>query len=574
MIARLARLALFVLAAFALLLTDVPQAAACSWGAWVPPPLRELIRGADTIVLGATIELDDAARNAIFRVERYLKGSGAEHILLALRPPAEIRADAELRSVGSCGFGTPYPPPVEQPSILMLTANQDGSYSASSNIFGFHTLSEPNQKFSIPFYSFQDTAVMREFSFEELQRYIQLVVGKVPTAPQEGLPVPLVAPLMVTTESGEHYLLPVNEGAPVPIPNDELHHYIQPAGCSTPPCYAYSPNGLDQVLLLSSPPPDGLPTPITLIRLQADAVLFSPTSDAMAVWKENLLKVYALQYPRLGFGPAQTNYIMQPQLVNQLPFNQYIYHGEVAPGRAAWTPDGRMLAFTDGEGLWLWDAFTVGSIPRLLSPISNLTLPRDLPYARYFSPLGRYLAVEAGGERYTLDIINRQQLPDGIISSDDRILLAFDTSAETFLPTIYLLASARERGVVQTFNLVAMRKIEWLDNASFIFVGDYEGWMTYADNKEYFTSWRGISSTITAWPSGGATGSIYGENFAYNRWTTDLAISNELMVFIYRQTNGNLPISSVPRTEHDLAPYLDSQIVDIQWLPPLFYYEE
>jgi hypothetical protein len=556
------RLALLVLAMFALLLTDTPQAAACSGFYYVPPPFRELIRGAGTIVLGSTVELDDAGRNGIFEVQSYLKGGGAERILLALKSPNEILAGEELRSVGNCGFGPPATPAIGQPSILLLDVNQDGSYRAHSYTYGFHTQTEHEQIFPIPFYSFQDTVVMRDFTFDELQHYIQQVVGRFPTLPQATLPPPVTAPLIITTDRGENYLLPVNGGNPVLLYPDELQHYIRPAGCSAPPCYAYSPNGLDQVLLMATPPPEDLPNPITLIRLQADAVLFSPTSDAIAVWKGNLLELYALHYPRLGFGPATTNFVFGFELVNQMTINQYTSYGRIQAGRAAWTPDGRMLAFTDGEGLWLWDAFMLGSIPRLLSPSPGLIFPKDVLYARYFSPLGRYLAVETEEERYTLDIISRQRLPDGIISSDDRTLLAFDTTAETFMPVIYQLAPPREIGVIQIHALIAMRQVEWLDNDSFMFLGDYEGWVSYANDDERFMSWRGVSTTITAWPSGGSTGSIYGDAFDYDPITDSLAtIIDETRITL----NG---------TEYDFEPYIDSPIVDIQWLPPLFYYED
>lgn len=83
------RLTLLVLAAFALLLTDTPEAAACSgWG--VPPSMRQMVRQSDTIVLGET-----------FRVHAYLKGSGAEYLLIALKSPREIEASQEIRPLST-----------------------------------------------------------------------------------------------------------------------------------------------------------------------------------------------------------------------------------------------------------------------------------------------------------------------------------------------------------------------------------------------------------------------------------------------------------------------------------------
>jgi hypothetical protein len=47
-----------------------------------------------------------------------------------------------------------------------------------------------------------------------------------------------------------------------------------------------------------------------------------------------------------------------------------------------------------------------------------------------FSSLGRYVQVERGDERLTLDTISGAELPDGLVSPDDQILLAFDSQAE------------------------------------------------------------------------------------------------------------------------------------------------
>ena len=138
----------------------------------------------------------------------------------------------------------------------------------------------------------------------------------------------------------------------------------------------------------------------------------------IAVWQGSSLNLYRLNNPRVGINylTEEPDFGFYKRVILQQPI---IY-------RAAWSHDGRTLAYSDGRGLWLWDVFALQAGPRLFLP----TPPSStIPYARYWSPSGRYLALAEGADLRNYDTVLASRLPDGIVSTDDRILLAFHTDA-------------------------------------------------------------------------------------------------------------------------------------------------
>lgn len=128
----------------------------------------------------------------------------------------------------------------------------------------------------------------------------------------------------------------------------------------------------------------------------------------------------------------------------------------------AWSPDGRILAFSTQDGLWLWDALTTDSSPELLIPADDA-----VPVVRYFSPRGRYMAVTDGPRHYTLDLVSGSELPDGVISPNDRVLLAHDMVSDepSSLDVIYLAPGPRQ---VPYYPKVEYRHVQWVDDENFV----------------------------------------------------------------------------------------------------------
>ena len=98
-------------------------------------------------------------------------------------------------------------------------------------------------------------------------------------------------------------------------------------------------------------------------------------------------------------------------------------------GQAIWSKDSRWLAYSDAQGLWLWDVFT--QAPQLFLPLGDSGV---IPTARFFSESGRYLGVSIGEEHFIMDRFSELTFPDGIITPNDRTLIRRDTVNELPVP--------------------------------------------------------------------------------------------------------------------------------------------
>ena len=234
--------------------------------------------------------------------------------------------------------------------------------------------------------------------------------------------------LRISTESGTEYLLPPDGSTPIELDKnlyinlihqgyfhlgvgegyltDFIGNYInQPHPCGNDlDCYTFRPNYASLKTRLDEAGND--------VRF-----LFSPTSAALALWTDTTLEI-------------RTHHEIVAQVtLEPTPFSH--------PDYAAWSPDGRYLAYSDRQGLWLWDVFDTERQPQLLLPSANNTIP----LARHFSPLGRYLSIETEDGIVYLNLNGGENLADGILSLDESTLIAFDTQATE--PTTFTRCSVQ-----------------------------------------------------------------------------------------------------------------------------------
>lgn len=243
-----------------------------------------------------------------------------------------------------------------------------------------------------------------------------------PSAPTREVLYPMPAPILLRTTAG-YYLLAPDHSAPQPLSDDEValmrrspavwrkNDPLGVTACNVIGCTAFSPNGLDSGTLTA----DGIM--LGGLPVAGEGFMFSPFNEAIAVWNGENIDFYTFRYPRLGLEEFH-NHFLASQSTNR---------GDDWVGQAAWSRDGRLFAYTDADGLWLLDVYS--QTQRLLLP----TEPDQQPaIARYFSAGGRYLAVTLGGagERHNLDLVIGSLLPDGVISPNERFLIAYDTAAD------------------------------------------------------------------------------------------------------------------------------------------------
>ncbi|MAS36586.1 MAG: hypothetical protein CL610_21455 [Anaerolineaceae bacterium] len=511
---------------------------ACSGG--VTSTVDMLVENAEVIVYGELLNVDDAGQNAVMRADSYVAGGpGPQHIVLSLYEPARVHHSRERFSGGGCFYGvSPLLEPAQE-ILIFLTRKLDGGYQLAPRHF-----SNPDY---YPFPTDQSTVTVhvdtnptddtpaeaRDVTLDQFTALIRDAAGTGPTEPHTDATYPLLAPLLITTESGTHYLLPVDGADPVIVTDEDWLFRLRrhkPA-CWQTDCKAWSPNGIDQAALST----DGIITMTYGAPIPGEALLFSATSDAMAIWQRTpdgiQLQIHTLMYRRLN--------AMQDD--NVALFQTFDLELEqIAPESAAWSPDGRMLAFRDDRGVWLWDALNPDAEPELLTDV-----PQPI---RGFSPMGRYLVLGEGSAGYSLDLVTGEHLPPGLFSADDRLLLTYEPAFQLIQLTPYFANDNQPPVGDQVL------KAAWKDSHTYITL--------ICPDATDQTRCRVLSQGQIMIEGNG----IYpGYDFAYEAQTNMLAIVKDPQTITLQI---NRPYGVYDR---ELGDILDGPIRTVEWLPALFW---
>jgi len=533
-------------------ITDTQISYACSGGA--PLNVEGLIANSDYVVKAHVVEQDDANQNVIVQVESYLAGgSGSEFLLLNRTDPLLVDYILNGRSSGADCLGLAQKLERSVSVYLFLIRNEDGSYSRTSynNLYIFDS---PYSTLKV--YLEGDTEV--EVSEIQFVDFIAQESGDIPTAPDVSYRYPLKAPLLIHTQPTD-YILPLDWQPPVIIVEPEypfqgypIRGFRDASPCFIKGCTRISPDGLNVATIQG----DGkISFTEGYGNWDGQELLFASTSDAVVIWNNCNMNIYTTGYPRLN----QEWY--QIEFINTLAMNAENckqYHA-----LATWTPDGRQLAYSDDDGIWLWDVYTVGSQPRLLLSIesSKMLIPN------YFSPLGRYLNFSRDGVNKHLDIVSSEIIADGLISPDDRLLINYEEKHAEMgyaicsiinyecvwgsylsLSTYDAITGEIERVYVPTSIL---KKTQWINKYSFIqsaCVPDEPElcavFMQHTDPNGWSRRWFG-----------------HGFDFTYD--------SNQDIIATLKDRH-TIRIDGV---EIDTSQWFDEEIINIEWLPSLFYYD-
>lgn len=536
----------------AVLWAYVSPVLACSGGSSLT--LTRLVDEADVIVRGQLEVLDDAGQNGVMRVSAYLKGGpGPAHILLSLHPPAQIEAIQERYSGGGCFYGVSPALQTGEEIVIFLQRKVDGSFMLAPRHFS-NPMYYPFPRDHSPIRVFLNaeghvftydenrysaiTADSIPLTVGEFAAHITEVSGQQVQSPLEDRPYPLFAPLLLTTTAGSRYLLPVDGSEPLALTLEDMRTLRRyNPGCHSIDCAGFSPNGIDNAFLhlLDNNP---------VIRLtyreevQGDAFLFSSTGDALAVWviQHDLaqIQVYTLRYSRLRIQDHEA-----------IPWRSIDLHRRDewmrTTGQAAWSPDGRRLAFSDARGVWLWDVFTSDSEPELLT--DEQMIVED------WSATGRYLSAWGTDGEVIIDLMTNERLPAGALSPDDRILLTYEPEFRV------------------------LRLTPYHESANFVPVGSHVRKAIWKNSRQYIAltcpdeADRDSCRVVEGAVAGVSGGTYTGYDFDYKAVGDSLAIIQNDMMLLLR--------SSTHRTQHqyerDLSAVLDAPLVAVEWLPSLLY---
>ncbi|MEO8610921.1 MAG: hypothetical protein ABI690_23695 [Chloroflexota bacterium] len=537
-----------------LLVQPMAVVQACSGGG--NTPFEDRIKLADYVAKVRVIQTDDVGQNAFVQVERYLVGGPGPQILFLQGETASViqRARIDRNFTGEC-LASFDDLNVGDVFYAILKRSANGTYHGISEIpfyIDFFRFPKADSQVSL-YIKGVANSMLNESQFVRL---VGEISGQRSALPNLDSINPTEAPLVVTTISSADYLLPLDGRRFAPITEDLLEKvvlvgymsrnpYIEYGGrlahaisqCPDIDCIAFHPlntaflPGDDRILLNWS----------DTSQLTGQAVLLSPAADAAAVWNHDTLNIYLLRYAIPYIEPPDLEQI--PQLIGSVQLKTG--NDTVADAHhAAWSPDSRQFAYSDAAGLWLWDALGGGE-PRLLI----LAQTGFIPYARYFSPRGRYLAVTAGDRLYNLDLISGDELADGNFSSDDRLLLALTpTQSDGFY-----------RVIIQQFAPpdqysplhVIVHQAAWLTDGWFLTVQCDEPKLDSCDMLP-----MNIDDSLRYNDEGNV--------LTYPGYSFDLVGNSYAAIVDAHTINFN-------GTRLDLSATLDSDIATIRFLPSLFY---
>ena len=506
--------------------------------------MSEMASEADIIVQGKMDMVDERGQNGVMKVETvFSKSDVPQYILLDFAPSGFIYSVQDRFSGGGCFYGVP-PLDTEQTIFTFLKKMPNGAYRRSLSNSVYYTF--PTKDSTVPVYSelpasstpnaSQPTPIPQyqehDADSTTFPQLITAAVGQPPHPPQLNSIYPLPTSLYIRTVKGTEYELPVDIFPPkrLDITLADENGNTSRTSCIVINCIGSSPNGVDTAQVM----PDGTIQILSFVgsSVPGNAFQFSTTSDAFAVWDTNQITIYALPYNRLGFCCNEITQINNFTITNTASNKTQV----------AWSPDGRLVAFSDSTGLYLWDVFTFGSLPRLLATPFDTTIT-----PRFFSRTGRYLAAQRGKHRFYIDMVNGLEIPDGVISPDDRNLLQFDTQSESPL-RFYRLAPFSNFTMLGDHKKI--HQAEWIDKSRF--------WVVDCKSSQ--------RESCSVWFDGLTFGGGQYEGFAfdYDKLTQTLAIA---------MSGKRIGIFDPTRmlNTYDFSNYLDGEIETIEWMQPIFF---
>lgn len=549
----------FCVLSFGLMFTSTVYA--CSGGA--TDNIQNLLSRTDYVVKADVVSIDDVGQNAILSADTYLfGGSGPEYLLFVRNDPVIVTRMIEGDPYGACNFLRPELH-AGLSAYFFLSRRPDGSYESSTqwwtNDPSYYAFSETDT--TITLYSQEsDGYVEHNLNEQDFVEFVTTFGSSALTDPDGQSVFPRPALLKIITTEGTPYILPIDSNVPIAATDAWLadltntimggestgwnESYFIDTTCPGEGCIQVSPDGINRAQQ------QGNEVQWFGGSAVGQAFLFSSTGDAIAVWNENQISFYTLGWQK------HDQPFTEVTLLNTVTLT-----GDVnsSPYQAAWSPDGRTFAYSDNDGLWSVDVYNASAEPIHLLDSEDGKIPVALRY----SPLGRYLQVEQETTRYILDTLSGDVFPDGLVSPDDQILLAFDTQTDEFAPQICYLAPVRpcEPLIPRLLRITAeealvfsrYKQVEWRNNYSFI-----------AIICERDTPDNCMVDRIENRNSGG-------------QWYTEGEFWSQGRMFAYLETGNTLAIVqnafglSINGETLDLRPFLDGEIAAVEWLPSLFY---
>jgi len=554
---------------WALLSTGTP-AFAC--GGYYPTSI-EYAATFDAFVKAEVVAVDDIGINAILKVDRYLRGSGGEYIVIMRHPPALQNAAVRRYDFGCLYSGRSGPHWRKGDfGYFPLAPNANGTYRDLANLgTSAHYIPEDGY---VDFFSnnedeYDGNATLPADEFESL---VLQLSGQGPSKAPRSNPYPLMRFLNITTESGERYRLNPDRSVtwldaaryPITISNDGSHVMFQLDDGELGFQYLAmlkKPFNPMRHALGSAAPAGG--RALSDGRYSSDGWLhpkpglfgtFSPDSNFVAVQEESRLVIYLFYSVGIPDAAVGNGYRMAMKEIASYGVD-WLSVDERAP--MVWSADSNVIAFQDNHGIWLW-SFLKESDPQLVVSTDEAEELLDLSYS------GRYLRFGNNASWTLLEVQTGENWNNMLVSPDEsrhieiRIELADEHASRTAVVPRYRRCSEPLTRCPLVISSATPRFIFWHDPG---FVG-----LVFSASLESFP-WRYSLEQMCCCCDGRVGGSELPSiiAFAFDETYMQPAIAFD-ETHIGFEFDGWYSFDSV-----DLSETLDSPIVDLEWGQPIFY---
>jgi hypothetical protein len=568
----LARGLIAVLVALLLVSVQPPVAEACSGGGPIPNyvSLERMLEWSDYFIKAEVLRTDDSQQNHLLRPIYSFKGIPPGLLLNINLNTSTIRLKQHYGYPACVGFDRTLPAQAGDIAFFALRRVANGSYETL--LSGELLLSRFDHDSTVyvrvdP--SLPDDAAnnLKQTPVRDESNFIQLVQergGLPPTS--DGIvfpeaPILIFEPILLTTETGNRFMLPVDLQEVVPIPPDELPATIgmrHEEQCFVNQCLLFSPDMTSQIRRISDDrmyfsgldgycdsnmPPD-------CYVLAGQAARYSPDSQWLAIWNWDALLIYDITR-RIG-EYNWPSYVPAMREVARIPLHLGdSISSEVVSGWGVWSQDSRVFVFSDAMGLWWFDLYQQME-PRLLIPRMSESpfLPIELSHE------GRFLAYSPEGnrQRWLLrDLISGIEYPNLLLAPDNRTGVALNAEGLSYT------SGSPFRVNSLSFPIGGSWELQWLSNTDFAFtVCDERAGNCRLDYCGH-SSVNPIPLSLDCW-------SYLQDNLAYD---IDFALqAGGISVLLDQKT-----VQATMPGGISLQPAVDGKIVSVEWMLPLFYFE-
>ncbi|MFN8374249.1 MAG: hypothetical protein U0694_15390 [Anaerolineae bacterium] len=347
------------------------MAQACSGGG--PPRIdfNYVIENADYFVRATVTRTDYFHQNAILQAEQFLTGgSGPELFLLSQFDPAYLAIRNRYTYARCADAG--YYFFAGDTAYFAINRAVDGSYHFPSAPEGYRLNGMIPIEFPL-YLNLRGDSTAVEISDE--QSFLELVADISGQAPAEPYPmvdrvdtVLLTTPLLITTEHGTQYMLPIDGGelvnieTPLAARSDWRAHaypnlFELPDYCSAAGCQLDTPDrSLTGARTDANTVQFGFAGGfIDRMTTTGQAFAFSSTSEAVAIWRDTFLDIYLIS---IHESQAYDEIFPALDLLTQIPLaTSETITANLLHGLAMWSADGTTLTYGDADGVWCWTFF-------------------------------------------------------------------------------------------------------------------------------------------------------------------------------------------------------------------------